>query len=101
MIINETKELRAIKTLNEIDQAKDGLYTAVKFSVEKGFNSVWNNPEMSPQEVFDLMGNKAAYSLNLSKFSQLFLKAIDPTYQFLVPNKQYTVNQDGTALVNE
>lgn len=100
MLINETKELKTIKILEEVDQMKESVYSAVKFSVDKGFNSVWNNQELTPQEVFNIMGTKAGYSLNLSKFAQLFLKAVNPEYQFLVPNKEYVVNEDGTVTVN-
>lgn len=100
-IFDETKESRAIKKLSEAEEMSKAVESALRVAIPKGFNTVWNNEEMTPQEVFNLMGNKAAYALNLSKFGQLLLKAIDPEYNFLVPNQKYVTNEDGTVTVTE
>ena len=65
------------------------------------FASVWMNPELTPQQVFDAMGTDAASLFQLAGLTQNFLNTLKPGLCVQQPPVAYTINQDGTVTVAE
>ena len=63
------------------------------------FASVWLNPELTAQEVFDAFGTDAAAMFMIAAQTQGFLNTLKPGSCTQIPPKTYTINADGTVSV--
>lgn len=84
-----------------IVQNSDSAMQMLKNSVISSFNLVWFSEDATPQEMFDAFGTKARDLFNISYQAQLFLKAVDDSWEMLVPPKPYTINDNGSVTVND
>jgi hypothetical protein len=95
-LFNKTK---AEEARDRIVTVSDGALGLLKLSIKTGFDSIWNNPDATPQEVLDTFGTEACILFDASSKTQEFIKSLDPNYTPLVPNKEFTINEDGTVTV--
>jgi hypothetical protein len=71
----------------------------LKMGVKQAFEAVWSAPD--PQKVIDQFGTSAVILFQASNASQQLIKALDPSWEELVPPKEFTVNEDGTVTILE
>lgn len=72
----------------------------LKYNMTILFNMTWFPKDgVSVQKIWDEIGNDAADAINKSRATQLFIKSLDPSYEFLIPPYEYVVNQNGTLTV--
>jgi len=71
----------------------------LKMGVRQSFDAVWNAPD--PQAVLDQFGTSAAQLFQASNAAQQLIKALDPSWEELVPPTEFTVNEDGTVTISE
>lgn len=92
-IINE--EIQKISLVGDI-----GL-NVLEQSIKDGYDLFWNNPNATPQELCDLMGNQAYKLFQDHRDAQDFIKSRRSDYvELTIPeNYDVTFNQDGTVTI--
>lgn len=99
--IQKTKEEKLKDTVVEIDTDSIAGITNLKNANQRSYDLVWNNPEHTPQEICDFLGNQAYLLFVNSAKSQAFIKDIDSDHVELSIPEGYSVqiNQDGTVTI--
>lgn len=87
------------RTMQDQSMAMVFGYLRDNFSVS--FEAVWNNAELTPQEVFDSYGTDSLQLFMIAGATQAMLNAIVPGSSTQVPPYHYTIHQDGTVTVGE
>lgn len=76
-----------------------GTLASLVANYKSGFNIVWHNPKLTPQQVFDALGTDAGQFLSMAQdLATLILKYAPATVLPAAP-KAMTVNPDGTVTV--
>jgi hypothetical protein len=73
----------------------------LKRNVEDAFNTLWHNPNATPQEILDVYGTSAAQLFIACRATFDFIKSVDDTYIEPIPPKSVMIHEDGTVKVNE
>lgn len=63
------------------------------------FNMVWDNPTLTPQQVFDAFGANASQLFVISSTIKTAVNTITPGTLNQTPPTAYTINNDGTVTV--
>ena len=63
------------------------------------FNMVWNNPNVTAKKFFEILGPEGAKVFSDSWAVQQLVKRFNPNFQYLVPNKSYTIDE-ATGIVS-
>lgn len=95
--INEQEKLGA----NALVTFNKGAMENQIINLKQSYNLFWNNPQATPQQICDLLGNNA-YKLfeNYSVMAQAIM-TIKPDAEVLMPaDGAFTINQDGTVTIN-
>ena len=87
--------------VNQIKTTTTQLYRMMKQMHTQSFNTVWNNPSYTPQEIVTAFGTDAVALFTLSYQLQEILKAADPNYVILMPTATVTLNEDGTVTIGD
>lgn len=66
---------------------------------QAGFNAIWNNPSLTPQQALDAFGTDASVLFLVNQEIAEILNAIVPGSWTLEIPYNYTINQDGTVTV--
>ena len=74
---------------------------ALKSISLSSFNLVWNNPNATPQQIFDGFGTNAYKLFDIAGKTFSFIASIDSTFLPPTPPKAFTINQDGTVTVTD
>lgn len=100
MSIYETPERNKLEeTKSIITNTNVMLLNHMKTLLKNNFDMVWNNPDLSAQEVLDSFGSDAVTLFSDSYKLQVVIKEIDPSYNVLSPSVKYTINEDGTVTI--
>jgi len=100
-IITKTQEEIVTDEVASFTQHSNLSLENLKINIGLGFNKIWNNPLATPQEMIDRLGNKCAMYFIASKNTQDLIESLDPTYERLVPQYEFTVNEDGTVTLGD
>jgi hypothetical protein len=71
----------------------------MKRSAHQVFDLFWNNPEKNAQEVCDLFGTDAAQAFLAHSKLQELIYLLDSSWVGLVPLYPYTINEDGSVII--
>lgn len=93
----EKARLAASRLSEQINYSLESL----KSNVQIAWSLFWNSPEVSPQEICDQFGANAYKIFQESAFWQAAIKQRDPSYEALVPPKEFVINNDGTVTITE
>lgn len=85
--------------LDKIKRSNTMCLSAMKTSAREVFDLMWNSDGKTPQEVCDLLGNEAVKGFDAHAALQGLIFSIDPTWVPLVPQYEYTKNEDGTVTI--
>lgn len=97
----KTQQEKAALAAQQLSDQVNGSLENLKVNIQASWNLFWNNPEVSAQEICDYYGNQAYKIFQESGFWQAAIKQRDPSYEELVPPKEFTINQDGTVTIIE
>lgn len=73
----------------------------LKSNFKNSFNSLWNNPNATPQEILDMFDTNAYKLFATSRDTIMFIKSIDPEWEAPISPKEFTVNPDGSVTISE
>lgn len=103
MIIPEepvTEEQLSEKQAKQIVSQSNRLYDMIKSRQRQLFQQVWYSK--NPQAVFDTLGGEKTLKLfQASQATELLLKSLDDSYEFLEIPYEFTLEEDGTVVVGE
>lgn len=71
----------------------------LKTVLELCMNDVWENPDFTPQEVFNGFGTDASQLFTSAQKLIEIITLEDPDYVPPSPTKPYTINEDGTVTI--
>jgi len=100
-IISKSKEDLIREAKSRVASLSDNALIILRQTVKGCFDDVWNNSEYTPQEFLNSCGTDASKLFIASAKTQQLIKALDPTYEYLISPKQVTINEDGTVTVLE
>lgn len=85
----------------DIKNSNRNLYIFIKNQLAGIFNTVWHDPNYSPEQIITAMGTDASALFVVAAQLQQLAAQVDPTYVVLAPPDNYsvTLNQDGTVNV--
>jgi hypothetical protein len=69
----------------------------LKGVIQQNFEYVWNNPNYTPQEMFDLWGTSAGLLFQAIGIAYQLIILQDPTYTLPTPPATFQINADGTV----
>jgi len=84
--------LKIIESSNNISKGTDIRHKNL-------WNLIWNNKNVTPQEIFDVFSTDAYKLFELSSALQTLLSRVIENYQFMTPKYEYTINEDGSVTV--
>lgn len=96
-----TQEQKAILEAQRIVAFNKDFLENIIINHKNGFDMVWNNTNATPQEILNVFGTNAYKLFEASFAVQQLITEIKPDYAPLVPPRTYTINQDGTVVVDE
>jgi hypothetical protein len=65
-----------------------------KLNYLRAFSTIWNNPEVSAQEIFDAMGHEAYKVFAIAQKVIIHIMDMDPTWRPTDAPNLFTVNED-------
>ncbi len=93
MLINNEK--RQPTELDKIVDNNTIIFNTLKSGFERSFAIL--NFSQNPQNILDLLGNKAIDLFTMAQKTVEFLQFVDPSYSPPVSRYTYTFNEDGTV----
>lgn len=101
--ITKTQQEIVKDELLQINRASEIALSILEENSKKAYNRFWNNPNATPQELCDVMGNNAYQLFTASAEVQGFIKKMKPEHEMLsIPeNKEVTFNADGTVTITD
>ena len=82
-----------------IESAMKDLHGRMVFTFNQVMDLVWNNPNLTPQQVMDAFGPRAAELFQLAGLCQNTIETALPGTNLLQPTVVFTINNDGTVTV--
>jgi len=103
-IFDPTDKTTAQIRFETIKERSGKLHQGEKNRCLAAFNDLWGSKETpisaeEAQAILDLFGNDAIQLFLIHKAWQDFIKAVDPSYEYLVPPYEMVYNEDGTVTV--
>lgn len=95
-IENQNKALQEAKNL--ADKNRITLDT-LKRNVEDAFNTLWHNPNATPQEILDIYGTSAVQLFVVYRKTIDLIKEIEPNYQEKNLPVAFEIKPDGTVKI--
>lgn len=77
----------------------NSMYSRLLLDHTSLYNSIWNNPILSPQEALDALDGKAYWVFLASLKLQEALKSMNPDYEMLTAPVQVTFSENGDATI--
>lgn len=68
---------------------------------QDGYDGIWSNAILTPEEALAALGTSAVELFTAHYHLGVFLKALDPTFEPLVPAQAVVSNEDGTVTLAE
>lgn len=97
--ITQEEKIHDLRTM--ITKLSNGMHRRISRQHRDLFTLIWDNPKgLTAQEVFDEYGADSVQFFLLSQNIQTMLIQVDPSYTLLVPPFPYTINPDGTVIVD-
>lgn len=91
-------ELRVMAIINSINITNNVL----KDSYNSGIKLLWETEgDVGPEEVLEVLGNKASKIFKLSSMLYEFIKSIDPDVELDIPPYNFIINEDGTVYIEK
>ena len=98
---NVSRDLRLDNLVIDIKNSSINIYNKIETELLNSFRLVWENPDFTPQEIFDQFGSDSYELFVFSRMMQDCMIQINPNYIYLVPPYEYVMNPDGTVTVGE
>lgn len=89
------------ETIKEIVNTNAVSLNMLERAHRRNFNAIWFNDRFSPQEIIDSFGTDVKDLFIASKATQDYIKAFNPEYEYLIPPRAFTINEDGTVTIGE
>lgn len=102
-IPNKTKDQMIREVIENLSTLGDNAITSLAIQHKTNFDNFWNNPEATPKEICDALGNEAYKLFINSHATQAFIKSVRPDYEALSVPERYEIvfNKDGTVLIED
>jgi hypothetical protein len=92
-----TQEQNIALAVSQLSSQVNGSLDNLKRNIQIAWDLFWHNPQATPQQICDALGNNAYKIFQESGFWQAAIKQRDPDYEELVPPNEFVINQDGTV----
>lgn len=99
MAIATDTELKQREAAYQIELKMRALYDNMLATFTEIFTTVWANPNLTPQQVMDAMGDRAAQMFAMAQLCVATLNGAVPNSVDGTPPLPFTVNNDGTVTV--
>lgn len=87
------------KCKQSIQQTLNAQYKSIIFNFTRIFALVWDNNDLTPQQVMDALGTDAAQLFQIASAMQTAVNSIQPDSLPQSPPKSVTANDDGTVTI--
>jgi hypothetical protein len=95
--IEEKKAIQKVVIKAGIQRSFDSILK----NFDENFKLVWQNRQLTPQQVFDAFGVEAVQLFQLAGAIQQMMNTLKPGCLPQTPPKPFTINEDGTVTVSE
>ena len=96
-----TTQQKQLAVAGRIQKASSFLFRQMANTYANIYTDVWDNPDLTPQEVFDSLGTSGAELLTLADVLSSTVNGVVPgTIETGYPY-EYTINEDGTVTIGD
>ena len=90
-----------INEANNIIDTSNLILTELTIKVKNLYDSVWNNPNATPAEIWSTLGTQGVSLIMAHYQTQLLLQQLNPNYVVLTAPVELKLNEDGTVEIVE
>ena len=91
-------QAQLVQNMTQVDQM---VFQVLLRTFNDQFNSVWNNKDLTPQQVMDAFGTHASQLFINAQATETFLNTITPGTITFTPPYHYTIHEDGNVTVGD
>lgn len=97
----KTRDQTLREVIENLSVLGDSAITSLAIQHKTNFDNFWNNPEATPMEICEALGNEAYKLFTNSQATQAFIKSMRPEYEpFTIPERyEVTFGKDGTVQI--